>query len=168
MKELVVLVDDKDKELGACEKLETHQKALLHRAFSIFVFNSKGEMMLQQRAKSKYHCGGLWSNACCGHPRPGESLADATKRRLMEEMGFECPLSEVKTLIYRVKFDNGLTEHEFLHVFRGLFDGVPKINPEEADDWKWIGLEELKEDIKVNPEKYTYWFKLVLEKIAVK
>ncbi len=165
MKEFVILVDDKDKELGSCEKLEAHERALLHRAFSILVFNSKGELMLQQRAKSKYHCGGLWSNTCCGHPRPGESLADATKRRLMEEMGFECPLSEVKTLIYKVKFDNGLTENEFLHVFRGVFDCRPKINPDEADDWKWISMGKLKKDIQLHPEKYSYWFKLILKKL---
>ncbi|VVB81817.1 Isopentenyl-diphosphate Delta-isomerase [uncultured archaeon] len=163
--ESVILVDENDKELGVGEKLETHQRALLHRAFSILVFNSKGEMMLQQRAKSKYHCGGLWSNACCGHPRPGESLADAAKRRLREEMGFECALQEIKTFIYKVKFDNGLTEHEFLHVFKGLFDGFPKINPAEADDWKWIGMQELKNDIEQNPDKYSYWFKLILRKL---
>lgn len=165
MKEFVVLVDEKDNEVGTGEKLETHQKALLHRAFSILVFNSRGEMMLQQRAKSKYHCGGLWSNACCGHPRPGEGVDSAAKRRLMEEMGFECDLQEVKTFIYRVKFDNGLAENEFLHVFRGNFDGLPKINSDEADDWKWIGMDELREDIKQNPGKYSYWFKLILEKL---
>lgn len=166
MKELLILVDENDREIGNCEKMETHEKTLLHRAFSILVFNSKGELMLQQRARSKYHCGGLWSNTCCGHPRPGESIEAAAKRRLKEEMGFECPLEEVKTFIYKVKFDNGLTEHEFLHVFRGLFDGVPVPNPDEADSWKWIGMDELKKDIKENPDMYSYWFKLILEKLA--
>ncbi|MBW2969766.1 isopentenyl-diphosphate Delta-isomerase [Candidatus Woesearchaeota archaeon] len=165
MKEFVILVDENDTEIGSCEKLECHEKALLHRAFSILVFNSKNEIMLQQRAKSKYHCGGVWSNTCCGHPRPGESIEAAAKRRLMEEMGFECPLSEIKTFIYKIKFDNGLTEHEFLHVFKGLFDGVPVPNPEEADSWKWIAMGELKKDIKENPDKYSYWFKLILEKL---
>ena len=162
----LILVDEKDKELGFCEKMEAHENALLHRAFSILVFNSRGELMLQQRATKKYHCGGLWSNTCCGHPRPKESVLSAAKRRLMEEMGFECPLQEVKTFIYKVKFDNGLTEHEFLHVFKGNFDGFPKVNPDEADSWKWIGLKELKEDIKQNPDKYTYWFKLILDRLG--
>ena len=166
MTEQVILVDETDNQVGVGEKLETHQQGKLHRAFSIIIFNSKGEMMLQQRAKSKYHCGGLWTNTCCGHPRPSEDLLDAMKRRLQEEMGFTCDLTKMFEYRYTVKFDNGLTENEFLHVYRGTFDGNPVVNPEEADDWNWISLQNVREDVKNHPDRYTHWFKLSLERIT--
>jgi isopentenyl-diphosphate delta-isomerase len=165
MVEQIILVDEKDTQVGIGEKLDVHQKGLLHRAFSIFIYNSKGEMMLQKRAKSKYHCGGLWTNTVCGHPRPGESLDQAAVRRLYEEMGFRCSLTKVLEYRYTVKFDNGLTENEFLHVYKGFFDGIPKVNPGEADDWKWINVDVLKKDLRENPDNYTYWFKLSMEKL---
>jgi len=164
-KQLVVLVDENDKEIGVEEKIKAHREGRLHRAFSIFIFNSKGEMLLQQRARHKYHCGGLWTNACCSHPRPGESLNDAVHRRLKEEMGFDCELKEIFSFIYYVEFDNGLKEHEFDHVFIGLFDGEVKPNPDEVQDFKWVKIEELVKDIASNPDKYTYWFKLALPRV---
>jgi isopentenyl-diphosphate delta-isomerase len=165
MTEFVILVDEKDNQIGTGEKLDIHRKGILHRAFSILVYNSKGEMMLQLRAKTKYHGGGLWTNACCGHPRPGEAVEQAAKRRVMEEMGFECPLTKMFDYIYQVKLDKGMTEHEFLHVFKGTFDGVPKLNPEEADGWKWISMKDLGEDMKKNPQNYTPWFKLSMDRL---
>ncbi len=165
MNELVILVDEKDNQIGTGEKLETHRKGILHRAFSIFVFNSKGEMMLQKRASTKYHSGGLWTNICCGHQRPTETLENAAKRRLMEENGFQCELTKMFEYIYKVELDKGMTEHEFLHVFKGVFDGVPTLNPEEADDWKWISLSDLKKDLKENPGKYAPWFKLSMKRL---
>ena len=165
MIEHVILVDEKDKQIGIGEKLETHRLAKLHRAFSILIYNTKGEMMLQLRAKTKYHGGGLWTNACCGHPRPGETVEQAASRRLKEEMGFECKLEKMFDYIYKVPLDKGMHEHEFLHVYKGIYDGVPKLNPEEADGWKWISMRDLKEDTKKNPENYTPWFKLSLERL---
>lgn len=159
MHEQLILVNEKDESVGFQEKLKAHELGQLHRAFSIFVFNSAGQLMLQKRALGKYHCGGLWSNTCCGHPRPKEELSEAVHRRLQEEMGFDCVLNDVFEFVYRVKFANGLWEHEYVHIFFGQYDKAPTINPEEADDWKWIDLEELKKDIKLNPEQYTYWFK---------
>jgi len=166
MEEKIILVDKNDNQVGIEEKLKAHQNGgKLHRAFSIFVFNSKGELMLQKRAKTKYHCPGLWTNTCCSHPRPGEELEDAAHRRLKEEMGFDCELKEDFDFIYKAKFDNGLTEWEFDHVFLGQYDGSPRINPNEADDWKWIKMRDLKKDIKANPRNYTPWFKIALEKL---
>ncbi len=162
----VILVDEKDNSIGVMEKLEAHKNGgRLHRAFSIFVFNKKGEMLLQHRAKSKYHCGGLWTNTCCSHPSPNEDTADAVHRRLKEEMGFDCDLNEILSFIYKAKVNNELTEWEFDHVFIGNFDREIKINPEEADDFKWISTDDLKKDIKKNPEKYTPWFKIILERV---
>jgi len=163
--EYVILVDENDNEIGSMEKIEAHKKAKLHRAFSIFIFNSKGQMLLQQRAKGKYHCGGLWSNACCSHPRPGEKTEDAAHRRLKEEMGFDCPLKEITSFIYKAEFDNGLTEYEFDHVFIGFYDGEINANSEEVDDWKYVEIDELVKDVKNNPEKYTPWFRKILPKV---
>ncbi len=157
----VILVDNHDRAIGQMEKLRAHREARLHRCFSILVFNKKGEMLLQLRAKSKYHCGGLWTNACCSHPRPGEETEAAAHRRLQEEMGFDCPLTEKTAFIYRAPFSNGLTEHEYDHVFTGTFDGAVKPNPEEADDYKWIKLADLRADMKNNPDKYTPWFRII-------
>ncbi|MGQ9719966.1 MAG: isopentenyl-diphosphate Delta-isomerase [Candidatus Jordarchaeum sp.] len=162
---MVTLVDENDKELGSEEKIKTHKEGRLHRAFSIFIFNSKGEMLLQKRAKSKYHSGGLWSNACCSHPRPGENLEYAAHRRLKEEMGFDCDLRKVFHFIYKTSLDNKLTEHEFDHVFIGDYDGVVKINPEEAEDFKWIKIDILKESVQRHPENYTEWFKIALSEV---
>jgi isopentenyl-diphosphate delta-isomerase len=163
--ERIILVDEKDSEIGTGEKLEVHEQGKLHRAFSIFVFNQKGELLLQRRAKGKYHSGGLWTNTCCSHPRAGENLEEAVHRRLKQEMGFDCPLKEVFSFIYRVRFDNGLYEHELDHVFIGRFDGKPDPDPEEAEGWKWVSLEELKRDVQKNPENYTYWLRASLEKV---
>jgi len=168
MAEQVVLVDDKDREVGLEEKMKAHEEAKLHRAFSIFVFNSKGQMLLQQRAKTKYHSGGLWTNACCSHPRQGEAVDAAAHRRLKEEMGFDCPLKEEFSFIYKVKLDHGLTEHEFDHILIGKYEEKIEPNPEEADGFKWIGVEELRKDVAANPEKYTTWFKIALNEVLAR
>jgi len=160
--ERVVLVNEQDKEIGTEEKIHAHKEGKLHRAFSIFIFNAQGELLLQKRAQSKYHCGGLWSNTCCGHPKPNEPLEHAIHRRLKEEMGIDGELRKAFQMMYKVPFDNGLTENEFLHVFVGTIDKQPVINKDEADDFKWMRLEDLKRDIKENSEAYTYWFKKAL------
>jgi len=160
----VILVDEKDNQTGTEEKLKAHQKALLHRAFSILIFNKKGELLLQKRAKTKYHCPGLWTNACCSHPRPGKNLIEEAKRRLKEEMGFECELKESFDFIYKADLGD-LTEYEFDHVLLGEFSDNPSPNEEEVDDWKWISLQDLKKDIKEKPQNYTPWFKIIIEKI---
>ncbi len=165
MKEEVILVDEQDKELGLMEKMEAHEKGVLHRAFSIFVFNSKNEVMLHQRAWSKYHSGGLWTNTCCSHPRAGETVVEAAHRRLQEEMGFDCDLEEQFSFIYKKDLDNELTEHELDHVVFGFTDHQPEINPEEVADWKYMQLEDLKQDIVANPNQYTEWFKICLPEV---
>jgi len=162
--EQIILVDAGDVQIGAMGKLGTHKQGLLHRAFSIVVKNGAGQIMLQRRAQSKYHSGGLWTNTCCGHPRDGEELMSAAHRRLKEEMGFDCDITEVLTFTYEARLDKGLTEHEFLHVFVGTHNDAPVLNPEEADDWKWVSMEELTTDIAENAENYTFWFKILLEK----
>ena len=166
--ERVILVDEQDKEVGAMEKIEAHEKALLHRAFSLFVFNDAGQMMLQRRALSKYHSPGLWTNTCCSHPCPGENLEEATRRRVFEEMGFACEVWEVFSFIYKAAFDHGLTEHELDHVFMGLHNDDPLINPEEVEEWKWIDVDDLLADIKENPDNYTVWFKIALKEMGDK
>lgn len=166
--ERVILVDERDNEIGSMEKIEAHEKALLHRAFSIFVFNDAGQMMLQRRALSKYHSPGLWTNTCCSHPRPGESLEEATNRRIVEEMGFECEMREVFNFIYTAPFDHGLTEHELDHVFMAIHNDDPSINPEEVDSWKWMDVDELLKDVKENPDLYTVWFKIALAEMEQK
>jgi isopentenyl-diphosphate delta-isomerase len=161
----VILVDENDNQVGIMEKMEAHEKGLLHRAFSIFIFNDKKELMLQKRANHKYHCGGLWTNTVCSHPSPEESLEDATKRRIQEEMGFECKLEELFHFLYRAEFSNGLIEHELDHVFLGFYNDSPKPNPDEVGEWKWISIPELEQDIEKNPDKYTPWFKKCLPKV---
>lgn len=161
----VILVDENDREIGTEEKMAAHLAGKLHRAFSIFVFNSKGEMMLQKRDSRKYHSGGLWTNTCCSHPMPGEQLTDAIHRRLQEEMGFDCEMKEEFSFIYTAKLDKGITENEFDHVFVGKYEGKPLLNPEEAEGWKWVYPEQLQKDIKKNPEAYTQWFKTAFEKL---
>lgn len=162
--EQVVLVNEKDEKVGLMPKLEAHEKGVLHRAFSVFIFNDKNELMLQQRAFHKYHTPGLWANTCCSHQRDGESSIEAGKRRLYEEMGFSADLKETTTFIYKAPFDNGLTEHELDHILIGKYAGQPIINPQEVAAWKWMELEEVKKDIQNNPEKYTPWFKIIFDK----
>lgn len=163
MKEQVILVDEQDNPIGLMEKIEAHEKALLHRAFSVFVFNDNGELMLQQRAKEKYHSPLLWTNTCCSHQRDGETNIKAGKRRLQEEMGFVCELEEVFSFIYKAPFDNGLTEHELDHVLVGKFNDAPLINKEEVEAYKWMPFEEVKVDIAKRPEIYTEWFKIIFK-----
>ena len=163
MEELVVLVDENDKELGLMPKMEAHEKAVLHRAFSVFIFNKKGELMLQQRPEHKYHSPLLWTNTCCSHQRDGESNIEAGRRRLQEEMGFTTDLKEVFSFIYKAPFDNGLTEHELDHVMIGYFDEKPNLNKEEVEAYKWMTLEEVKHDINSNPTLYTAWFKIIFK-----
>lgn len=160
MKEYVVLVDEKDRVVGTAEKIDAHRNPRLHRAFSIFIFNSGDELLIQRRAGGKYHCPGLWANTCCGHPRPGESLDAAVHRRLREEMGFDTEMEEVFSFIYEAEFENGLTEKEYDHVFRGKWDGTPKANPEEVANYRWVSRDFLAEDIKKNPQIYAAWFKI--------
>ena len=165
MSEMVILVDEQDNQIGTEEKIRAHEMAQLHRAFSIFIFNTSGEMLLQQRARSKYHSGGLWTNACCSHPRPGEDIEQAAHRRLEEEMGFDCVLKKVFHFIYKVELDHGLTEHEFDHVFVGKYIGPINPNPQEVENFKWISIDDLKSDIAHRPEHYTVWFKIALNEI---
>lgn len=162
--EQVILVDKNDKQIGLMPKMEAHEKALLHRAFSVFVFNDDGKLMLQQRAAEKYHSPLLWTNTCCSHQRDGETSLEAGKRRLQEEMGFECDLEEVFSFIYKAPFDNGLTEHELDHVMVGRFNDNPKINKEEVETYKWMTLQEVKVDMELNPTVYTAWFQIIFEK----
>jgi len=162
--EQVILVNEYDKQIGLMPKLEAHEKAVLHRAFSVFVFNNKNELMLQQRALHKYHSPGLWTNTCCSHQRDGESNLQAGIRRLQEEMGFVTPLKETISFIYKAPFDNGLTEHEFDHVLVGNYNGEPQINTDEVASWKWMLLDDVKKDIAKNPDNYTAWFKIIFNK----
>lgn len=162
--ERVILVNENDEQIGTMPKMEAHKKAVLHRAFSVFVFNDDHELMLQQRASHKYHSPLLWTNTCCSHQREGESNIEAGKRRLQEEMGFVTDLKETTSFIYKAPFDNGLTEHEYDHVMVGIFNGEPQINPEEVESWKWMPLEAVKVDIELHPELYTEWFKIIFDK----
>ena len=164
--EFVVLVDENDRQIGLMEKQAAHITPHLHRAFSIFLFNSKGELLMQQRALSKYHSHGLWTNTCCSHPRDGETLAEATSRRLMEEMGMTCEMHEVYTFIYKAPVGQGLIEHEFDHVWIGQSDEEPQINREEVESWKYVSLNALKDDIRLHPELYTEWFKIIFEEMS--
>ena len=164
--EYVVLVDENDHPIGQMEKQAAHVTPHLHRAFSIFIFNSKGELLMQQRAFSKYHSPGLWTNTCCSHPRYGETLEEATTRRLGEEMGLQCEMHEVYTFIYKAPVGQGLTEHEFDHVFIGQSDETPCINHEEVVSWKYMSLSQLSEDIQIHPELYTEWFKITFEEMT--
>lgn len=165
MEEQVILVDKNDKEIGIGSKLQTHKEGKLHRSFSIFVLNSKGELLMQQRAKTKYHSGGLWSNTACGHPRPGKDVIAAARRRLQEEMGFDTELKELFTFIYKVKLDHDLLEHEYDHVFRGKFDGNPVPDPAEVEEWKFVPLGVVQKDLKENPDFYTAWFRICFERV---
>lgn len=164
--EKVILVDRNDVPHGQMEKLEAHKKGLLHRAFSVFIFNSNNELLLQQRSKGKYHSAGLWTNTCCSHPRVGENNLDAANRRLDEEMGMTCDLKYAFNFLYKADFEDGLTEHEFDHVFMGYSDVEPVINNDEVERFRYINLESLKKDIKLNPDRYTSWLKICLDKVV--
>ena len=164
VEEKVILVNENDEQIGLMPKLEAHEKAVLHRAFSVFILNRKGELMLQQRAAHKYHSPLLWTNTCCSHQRVGETNLEAGKRRLFEEMGFDCELKEIFSFIYKAPFDNGLTEHELDHVMIGEYENDPKLNKEEVNSFKWMTLEEVKKDMELQPEIYTEWFKIIFEK----
>lgn len=154
----VVLVNEADEQIGTMEKMAAHRNAVLHRAFSVFIFNTKGEMLLQQRALKKYHSGGLWTNACCSHPLPGEETGAAARRRLWEEMGFGTPLKKVFDFIYRSEFDNGLTEYEYDHVYTGVFDGPIYPNAEEVHDYCFKSMNEIESSLQSHAQKYTAWF----------
>ncbi|NMG28321.1 isopentenyl-diphosphate Delta-isomerase [Aromatoleum evansii] len=166
MEDQVILVDRHDCEVGFTGKMAAHRRGELHRAISIFVFDSDGQVMLQRRALAKYHSGGLWSNTCCSHPRPGEANAVAARRRLEEEMGIDCELQEAFGFVYCADLGNGLIEHEFDHVFFGQYDGGPILNPHEADDWKWTPLAELTTDVRKRPEAYSYWLAACLDRVV--
>jgi isopentenyl-diphosphate delta-isomerase len=159
----VILVDEHDREVGLMEKMEAHHKGLLHRAFSVLVFNENGELLLQRRAFGKYHSEGLWTNTCCSHPYPGESILEAGKRRLFEEMGFTCELSEVFSFIYKAELENRLIEHELDHVLVGFSEETPHLNLEEVSAFKWMNVDEIKADIKENSSHYTAWFRILIE-----
>ena len=163
--EYVILVDDSDNELGVMEKLQAHKEGKLHRAFSVFLFNDEGELLLQQRALDKYHSAGLWTNTCCSHPRPGETIMDAANRRLHEEMGITSDLIIKTSFVYKSPFENGLTEHELDYVLIGTYNLNPIINVEEVSDYKWQSLATIKENIKTRPDEFTTWFKIAIEKL---
>jgi isopentenyl-diphosphate Delta-isomerase len=165
--EEIILVDEDDNPIGFEAKSRAHENGgKLHRAFSIFIFDAAGKMLLQRRAKRKYHFGGLWTNACCGHPRKGEMLQEAVCARLQQEFGFDAELEEIFSFLYRASdAGSGLTEHEFDHVFYGEFDGEPRPDPDEIDDWRWVGLSELLTDLENNPQDYTPWFKISVRRV---
>lgn len=168
MEENVILVDKNDTQIGLMSKLDAHKKGILHRAFSVFVLNNNNEIMLQKRAYNKYHSGGLWTNTCCSHQREGENSIEAGKRRLLEEMGFETELKIITSFIYKVEFENGLTEHELDYLLIGKYLKSPVINKLEVADWKWMKVELIADDIKLNPNNYTSWFKIIFDKFQNK
>ena len=161
----VILVNELDEPLGSMEKIEAHRKALLHRAFSVFIFNNKGEMLLQQRAFNKYHSGGLWTNACCSHPSPGEKTDEAANRRLQEEMGFSAELENIFSFTYKSSFDNGLTEFEFDHVFAAVYEGRIDPDPDEVRDFCYKKLDDIQTSLTSHPDKYTTWFHIAFPKV---
>ena len=162
---MVILVDEKDNEIGLMPKTEAHKRALLHRAISVFIFNTKGEWLLQRRALTKYHSAGLWTNTCCTHPLPDETNINAANRRLMQEMGMPCSLKELFSFTYKEALDNELTEYEFDHVFIGITDNIPQISQAEVTEFKYIKYRDLSLDIKKNPTRYTVWFKKIIEQV---
>ena len=167
MIEEVVLVNEKDEAVGTMEKMAAHEQAILHRAFSVFVFNNGGDILMHQRAHSKYHSGGLWTNTCCSHPRPGEEVVAAATRRLQEEMGFTTNLTKAFDFTYKAAFDNGLTEHEFDHVFIGIYEGPIHFNPNEVAAYSFMTVKELEEQIQVTPDRFTAWFHIAYLKLKV-
>jgi isopentenyl-diphosphate delta-isomerase len=165
--EYVILVDENDQELGTYEKLDAHKLGLLHRAFSVLLFNDKGQVLLQKRSATKYHSAGLWTNTCCSHPRPGESIKEAARRRLREEMGINASPSPVYSFIYKTELENGLIEHELDHVLIGIYNGTPDINRNEVDAWKFESFDNLMADMQSNPQHYTFWFKEIIKQDAL-
>lgn len=165
MSEQVIVVDSRNRELGVMDKTEAHKLGVLHRALSVFIFNSKDELLLHRRAMGKYHSSGLWSNTCCSHPRPGEKVADAAIRRLREEMGMSAELTEVFDFIYKADLGNGLYEHEADHVFIGTSDADPKPDANEVMEWKWMKAKAISEDMDVNPNNYSVWFQLIFKEV---
>jgi isopentenyl-diphosphate delta-isomerase len=161
----VILVNEQDEAIGAMEKMEAHSSGRLHRAFSVFIFNSKGEMLIQQRAIKKYHSGGLWTNTCCSHPMPGEDITEAAHRRLSEEMGFDTELKKAFTFTYQTSFNNGLTENEYDHVFIGHYDGDMQPVEKEVQDYCFMSLDDIKNSLESHPQKYTEWFKIAFPKL---
>lgn len=162
--ENVILVNENDEPIGLMPKMEAHEKAALHRAFSVFILNEQNQVMLQQRAGDKYHSPLLWTNTCCSHQRDGESNVEAGSRRLFEEMGFKTELKELFSFIYKAPFENGLTEHELDHVMIGYYNDQPQINPEEVASWKWMDIDQIKLDMDANPDIYTVWFKIIFDR----
>ena len=160
---MLITVDAQDRETGVVDKLTAHRRGILHRAFSIFVFDANARLLLQQRARGKYHSGGLWSNTCCSHPRPGESLFDSAHRRLRHEMGFDCPLEAVFGFVYRATLGGGLVEHEFDHVLVGRFQGIPVPDAGEVGDWKWESVPAIQRQLAENPLQFSAWFKAALD-----
>ena len=164
LEERVLLVNRQDEVIGIEDKMRAHLLGTLHRAFSVFVINSAGKLLLQRRAATKYHSRNLWSNTCCGHPRPEETIARASRRRLREEMGLELNLKEVFSFVYRANLEDGLIENEYNHVLVGVFEGVPKPDPAEISEWRWVDLQEVSGDLKKNPANYTYWFRISFDR----
>jgi len=168
MEDLLILVDENDRQIGTLEKTPVHEQGLLHRAFSIFIFNSANELLLQQRAEGKYHSPGLWTNTCCSHPRQGEEVENAVHRRLLEEMGIACELEFQFSFKYKHAFDNGLTEHELDHVYFGYSDQKPQPNQEEVQDWKYVPIPQLKQELEQSPETYSPWLRICLPEVLTK
>lgn len=168
MGEKVILVDENDLPIGEMDKLEAHQENRLHRAFSIILWNDQNEMLIHQRAEGKYHSAGLWTNTCCSHQRPNETTIDAAVRRLKEEMGIEAPLKQTFYFIYQVDLEGGLSEHELDHVLIGKFNGIPALNPDEAQAYRWVKMDELVQEINSDPSKFTFWFKHILTQFSDK
>lgn len=165
IEEEVILVDEKDQQIGTMPKLRAHIEGKLHRAFSVFIFNHSGELLLQQRALDKYHSGGKWTNSCCSHPRPGESTLTAAKRRLKEEIGIECELNPAFSFSYKAEFENGLIENEYDHVYFGLSNDLPKLNPEEVASYEYISMEQLQSNMNQDAENYTAWLKICFDEV---
>ena len=165
MEEQVLLVNERDEAVGTMGKLEAHQVGALHRAFSVFLFDERGRLLVQKRAAGKYHSAGLWTNTCCSHPRPHETLVDAARRRLKEEMGIDAPVEHRFSFLYKASFENGLHEHELDHVLFGSWSGPAEPHPDEAEDWKYMRLEELDADLRDHPERYTVWLRTCWDQV---
>ncbi len=166
--EEVVLINSNDEAIGTMEKIQAHREGLLHRAFSVLILNDIGEMLIHQRAPEKYHSGGAWSNACCGHPRPGETSQQAAERRLHEEMGFTVPLKKLYHFTYRTDLGNGLTEHEFDHVYLGVYNDIPVPNPNEVAAWRYVSIDRLQQELKMQPEQFSFWFRLIMSEFPLR
>jgi isopentenyl-diphosphate delta-isomerase len=166
--EQVVLINANDEEVGTMEKLQAHREGLLHRAFSVLILNDAGEMLIHQRALGKYHSAGAWSNACCGHPRPGETTQAAAERRLQEEMGFTVPLKKLYHFTYKTDLGNGLSEHEFDHVFLGVYNNAPVPNPTEVADWRYVSIDRLLQELNMKPEQFSFWFRLIMTEFPIR